>query len=142
MSSLLPPNARLLVEIIGLDAALRLIKERGGETFVFAKGIRREGGAQYAEISEIVGEENAAKLGAQLGGTPYSIPLCAKAMRAARDDKIRAEFDILTREENYSGRAAIEHLTRAHRPITDRTIWRILGNPASVAGNDAQLGLF
>ena len=142
MSPLLPPNARLLIEIIGLDAALRLIKDRGGETFVFSKGIRREGGAQYADIAEIVGEENADKLGARLGGTPYCIPRCAEAMRAARDDKIRAEFDHLTRAENYSGRAAIKHLTRAHRPLTDRTIWKILGKPASGAGDDAQLGLF
>lgn len=137
--SLLPPNARLLVEIIGLDAALALIKALGGVTVTFGKGVRADGAARYAEIAEIVGEANAALLGQRLGGTPFPIPLCLAAIRAERDDRMREQFDRITRTA--SARAAVEQLARAHK-MTDRNVWRVLGSASSAAGDDAQLGLF
>ncbi len=134
----LPPTARLLAEIIGLPEALRLIEALGGLTIAFSKGQRRDGQARYAEVAEIVGEAGALLLAERLGGAPISIPRCTAAMRAARDDQMREQFDKLTR--NVSARAAVAQLARERR-MTDRNVWRILGSP-SQAGDDAQMGLF
>lgn len=135
----LPPTARLLAEIIGLPEAQRLIEALGGLTITFSKGQRRDGQARYAEVAEIVGEAGALLLAERLGGAPISIPRCTAAMRAARDDQMREQFDQLTR--NVSARAAVAQLARTHR-MTDRNVWRVLGSPAASGESEGQSSLF
>lgn len=137
--SLLPPNARLLVDLIGWDAAKRLIEALGGLTIVFSKGRRRDGQSRFHQVAELIGEDAARRLAERIGGAPYNIPRCAAAIRAARDDAIRAEFDRLTR--SVSARAAVEQLAPAHS-MTDRTVWRILGSSGCGDGWGGQGSLF
>lgn len=135
----LPANARLLAEIIGLPDALRLIERLGGLTLVFSKGVRRDGQSRFAAVAEIIGEVQATLLADRLGGAPYSIPRCTKAIRAARDDQMRAEFDRITRLS--SARAAVEQLARANH-MTDRHVWRVLNSAGSGATAGGQDSLF
>ena len=137
----LPPNARLLVELIGWDAAKRLIEALGGLTIVFSKGRRRDGQSRFHQVAEIIGEGAARRLAERLGGAPYNIPRCAAAIRAARDNAMRAEFDRLTR--TLSARAAVEQLaTHPEYRMSDRNVWRILGSSGCGAGWSEQGSLF
>ena len=114
----LPRNARVLADLLGLEATLALVRHYGGRTIWPAKG-----GAAYAALAEAIGEAAAARFVRHFR-EPVSIPQCDAAMRAAEREAIRAEFDTLTRT-GLSARAAVARLATRY---TDRHVWRILSS--------------
>lgn len=114
----LPKTVRLLAEVIGLQATLQLVNAFGGQTIWPAKG-----GAGYAALAEVIGEESAAKLVAHFRETIH-ISKCSAAVLAVVHDQVRSEFDRLT-QSGHSARAAVSLLVRSSG-YTDRHIWRLL----------------
>ena len=119
----LPDFVRLLVRLIGMPKTVMLIEKLGGTTFPVAKRLSRQGEVRYQLLSEVVGVEAADRLTEHFGGEPLYIPMCAKAVRLARDRRIRADFDTLTRE--HSSLYAVVKLVQRNK-LSDRQIWRIL----------------
>lgn len=114
----LPRNARLLADLIGLEATLALVQHYGGRTIWPAKG-----GAAYAELAEHIGEVAAQKFVRHFR-EPVFVPRCDEAIRAVEREAIRTEFDKLTRG-GLSARQAVAQLATHY---TDRHVWRILSS--------------
>ncbi|MEN8517712.1 Mor transcription activator family protein [Burkholderia sp. RS02] len=119
----LPDFVRLLVRLIGMPKTVMLIEKLGGTTFPVAKRLSRQGEVRYQLLAEVVGVEAADRLTEHFGGEPLYIPTCAKAVRLARDRRIRADFDTITRE--HSSLYAVVKLVQRNK-LSDRQIWRIL----------------
>jgi len=119
----LPDFVRLLVRLIGMPKTVMLIEQLGGTTFPVAKRLSRQGEVRYQLLAEVVGVEAADRLTEHFGGEPLYIPTCAKAVRLARDRRIRADFDTITRE--HSSLYAVVKLVQRNK-LSDRQIWRIL----------------
>jgi len=114
----LPRNARLLADLLGLEATLALVQAYGGRSIWPAKG-----GAAYAALAETIGEPAAAKFVRHFR-EPVFVPRCDEAIRAAQREAIRAEFDALTR----GGLSARQAVARLAVRYTDRHVWRILSS--------------
>jgi len=113
----LPASMRLIVELIGLPAVLRLVEEYGGTTIWPANT-----GASGAHLADVLGEAAAAALCAHFR-EPIYIPLCRAALIAVEHDAIRTEGDELERN-GLSAREAVAQLARKYRH-SDRYIWTI-----------------
>jgi hypothetical protein len=141
----LPKTARDLVEVIGLPATLALVEQFKGRMLPVPKLIGR--GAQYHAIAEVIGEPATNALCARAGGTEMFIPKCVDAIRAHTHNKLRQDFDELTRRQKLplSGRTAVAMLVETYN-YTERHIWRLLSE-ADIAGDsvdskDGQMALF
>lgn len=116
----LPKMACLLAEVIGLPATLALTEHFGGQTIWPARG-----GAGYAAIAEVIGDEAAAKLVRHFR-EPIPVRKCDAAIRAVLHDRLRSDFDERTKSQGESARTAVAHLVRQYG-YTDRHVWRLLG---------------
>ncbi len=122
----LPAVAQDLVDLIGLAATLRLVEAYGGITFRVSLGARAAGKTRYALLAEVVGKQAADKITARYALTGLYVPICADALRRARDRAICAEFGNLTMPgSDMSGRDAVFTLARKYR-LSDRAVWGIL----------------
>lgn len=144
-TALLPPTARDLAELIGLPATLRLVEAWGGRAVQIARGKRAKGKAQHDELATIVGRLAASKIAQRYGGDVLTIPLCADALRGARDGTLQARFDALT-ASGHSARRAVAQLI-GEFGIHESTVWRALKRPGTVeerleARGDDQMDLF
>ena len=110
-----------LVELIGLPAAIELIRAKGGTSFSVPLGITLRGQEQREKLVQIIGREQATKLIGRYGGTTLYIPTCRQAFVDTRDRNINLERDELARE-GLSERALVSVL----HGLSDRQIWRIL----------------
>ena len=119
-----------LVELIGLPAAIELIRVKGGTRFSVPLGITLGGQEQREKMVQIIGREQAAKLIGRYGGTTLYIPTCRQAFVDTRDRDINLERDELARE-GLSERALVSVLAVRHG-LSDRQIWRILKKPGPV----------
>ena len=63
-----------LVELIGLPAAIELIRAKGGTSFSVPLGITLRGQEQREKLVQIIGREQATKLIGRYGGTTLYIP--------------------------------------------------------------------
>jgi hypothetical protein len=92
-------------------------------------------------LIEIVGEPAArALIQRYKNASPY-IPLCAAALRDARNADIIREFDRLTTGDNaWSSNRAVDHIAEKHR-MAARSVWRILKSPPQ-AQPPPQLAMF
>ena len=113
-----------LVELIGLPAAIELIRAKGGTSFSVPLGITLRGQDQREKLVQIIGREQATKLIGRYGGTTLYIPTCRQAFVDTRDRNINLERDELARE-GLSERALVSVLAVRHG-LSDRQIWRIL----------------
>lgn len=113
-----------LVELIGLPAAIELIRAKGGTSFSVPLGITLRGQEQREKLVQIIGREQATKLIGRYGGTTLYIPTCRQAFVDTRDRNINLERDELARE-GLSERALVSVLAVRHG-LSDRQIWRIL----------------
>ena len=104
-----------LVELIGLPAAIELIRAKGGTSFSVPLGITLRGQEQREKLVQIIGRD---------GGTTLYIPTCRQAFVDTRDRNINLERDELARE-GLSERALVSVLAVRHG-LSDRQIWRIL----------------
>ena len=87
-----------LVELIGLPAAIELIRAKGGTSFSVPLGITLRGQEQREKLVQIIGREQATKLIGRYGGTTLYIPTCRQAFVDTRDRNINLERDELARE--------------------------------------------
>jgi hypothetical protein len=91
----LPQSAVDLINLIGLTAALRLVKTWPGHPFPVPKGENNnpEGAALFAALADIVGQDNARILVRVYGGTILYIPRCKVAMTRALHRQIASDYD-------------------------------------------------
>lgn len=80
-SDLLPPVARDLAELLGLDAALALVERWGGTPL----WVQRQ---PWPELVQAIGREAAETLCATYTLERIDVPRCVRSMRAVRDRAI------------------------------------------------------
>ena len=130
----LPRNIRYLVNQIGITKAMAVVDAFPGVTLALSMGIRSDGQATFAQVAEIIGEDDARKLAKNREGEPLYIPGCVhiNALREARDAEIRQKYDMLIR--TYSVRAAAAMLALEYK-LCDRQIFNIVNNSVSEPKN-------
>ncbi len=121
----MPPFAQEIVDIIGIHATVMLVAEYGGQTIALHRGPSR------ARLGELIGFELACKMTDRFCGVPITIPMCAAALKRARNKKIISACNYLMRVENVSKRKSIRTLCKEWPDeIHERTVWRILSDAA------------
>lgn len=114
----LPATARELVDVIGIDATIDLVKMFGGDDLKIPEVVN--GTSRMWEILvETVGPGAAEKLVHRYAGTPLYIPTCRIALLAVRDRSIIQRFDA---GEDF------DKLRREYK-MTRRHMYRILKKP-------------
>lgn len=136
----LPSTIQTIVDIVGHGPAMDLVREFGGQDFRFPA---RCDGANWEALVEIIGERLSTKLQARFAGTETYIALCDRALRADRDRRMIARYDALLRK-GYSSRGAVGILVQEFRPISNRTVEKIVNGPVPSAAPEmvAQGSLF
>ena len=114
----LPATARELVEVIGIDATIDLVKMFGGDDLKIPEVVNGTS-RMWDILVETVGPDAAAKLVHRYAGTPIYIPICRMALIAHRDRAIIQRFD---------AGEPFDKLRREHK-ITRRHLYRILKKP-------------
>ena len=122
----LPASILSMVQVIGISAALSLVRERGGIRLYVPL-------AAHADhpISEMIGIERMQDLVRVYGGEEVEIPRCASALKAQRDHEIG---------ERHDAGASQTELARAYQ-MTERNIKKILAARRAGLAED-QLDLF
>lgn len=82
----LPPQIRVLVQVIGLRATLALLQARGGTPYT----VPIDGGRSRV-LCEIIGAHAAEKLSARFKQRTLSLPKLDKAVKQIRDRRIRQD---------------------------------------------------
>lgn len=108
LRELLPESAVALVDVIGLEATMRLVEVLGGVPMPVNKGILARGDARLDMLRQAVGEENTRKLMDAFGGEEIYIPNCYRALREVFWQRFLSEFD----ELRASGVSVMMSLTR------------------------------
>lgn len=89
----LPEAAHALIEVIGLQATIDLVKAHGGDEIKVPAVVDGNSRA-WAMLEESIGYQAAEKLvQSRFKGTPVYVPLCTAALRAARDRDIIRRID-------------------------------------------------
>lgn len=114
MIELLTKRANELVDVIGLEATLKLVEHHGGTAIWIPKNPKPE--HQYAVL---LGFEAFKKLCAYYGDTAVEIDLCKSVLCEQRHQLIRADSEFLSNRE----------LARKYR-TTERSIRQILSKKA------------
>lgn len=84
----LPDAAHTLIEVIGLQATIDLVKAHGGDEIKVPAVVEGNSRA-WAMLDESIGPEAARRLvESRFKGTPVYVPLCTAALLAARDREI------------------------------------------------------
>lgn len=121
----LPPTIRNFVAKIGHSDTMALVRELGGRDFRFPAG---RSGANYEYLVEIVGVRSANILVAECNGDEIYIALCDNALRADRNRRMIARYDALLKD-GHSSRGAVGILVQEFRPISNRTVEKIVNGP-------------
>lgn len=122
----LPATIQTIVDLIGHGATMALVDELGGQEFRFPVGKSSD---KWAYLVEIVGAGRAEKLVGRFGGDAVYIALCVEALRADRNRKMIRRYEALLRE-GHSGRGAVSVLVQEFRPISYRTVEKVVNGPA------------
>lgn len=125
----LPETARNIVRLVGLEAALALIREFGGVTFPFPLGAdsNASGAARFASLEDVVGHHAAMRMLTEYAGEDLYIPNCKQAVSSARR---RAMID------DYTKGFSIEQVAMAYR-VTERWVSNELKAPFDTGHGDA-----
>lgn len=88
-------TAKDFVDLIGLDAAVKLFDALGGTEYPFPKGANNnpDGAARFEALTNIVGLSAACALVRVYGGDAVYIPNCRYVRTRARNQLIVREFD-------------------------------------------------
>jgi Mor family transcriptional regulator len=114
----LPSTAQELVEVIGINATIDLVKTFPGDDLKIPEVVN--GTSRMWEILvETVGAEAAAKLVHRYGGTAIYVPVCQRALLVVRNRTIIERFD--------KGEA-FDQLRRDFK-MTRRHLFRVLKTP-------------
>lgn len=122
--ALLPDTVRRLAELLGLEAALRLVRAMGGRTLRVPHGNNAKGRAVLAALARCVGEEGARILAREYAATQLYIPRCARVLAALRNAALARDH------RNWSGqgcseRKLVSRLSERYG-ISDRYVWHLL----------------
>ena len=131
MNGELPPTIARIAELIGLQAALRLVEKFGG-TRIY---IPEELPTPDHVLAKTIGYGEANALCAAFARDWLSVPRCTDRLRAQRDNQIRQEYD---------GGRSVRELAREYE-MTERNIWRIVASddkPVAVPVDPRQRSLF
>ena len=111
-------TAKDFVDLIGLDAAVRLFDALGGTDYPFPKGAsnNHDGAARFESLSDLVGLSAACELVRVYGGDTVYIPNCRYVRTRARNQLIVREFD---------AGVTLEELAKRHK-ISSRQVSMIL----------------
>lgn len=109
----LPQTAVDIVEVVGIDAALRLVEAWGGLRLYVPQALP----ADHSLVG-ILGPALAANMAAHFGGEPLNIPRCLHALRSMRNQRIRGA--------RRAGATPAE-LARQHS-LTERQVYNILAD--------------
>lgn len=134
--SLLPPVIREIVRLIGHGPAMALVREFGGQDLRIPK---TEASATWAALAEVIGEPAMKTLARAFGGEQLSVALCDKSIKADRNRKMIARYETLL-GAGHSSRGAVSVLVREFRPISYRTVEKIVNGPLPAAGAVAVQG--
>jgi hypothetical protein len=114
-TDLLPPRLQELIRLIGLPATMRFVERFGGSRIYIPAHP-----AEDHPFVAVIGFENLRTLSAEYGidgiGLRFELPTGRRALNAARNERIRAEFD--------AGKS-IRALAAEHR-LVERQISRIV----------------
>jgi hypothetical protein len=121
---LLPPQAKELAGLIGLDKALALVSKLGGTTFPVAFRRNKQGELRYNLLADVVGNTAADRLTQQYGGTRLYIPNCKDALRRVRNRAVVREFDA-RRAAGETGIGIVCDLAVRYR-LADRVVWDVV----------------
>lgn len=121
--SSLPQSIVDLVELVGVDAALALVRDFGGTVLRVPFRERREGRTREALVTAM-GETAALAFIDRYSGETLAIARCAAALRDRRDAAIIAAYD---------AGASVARLARDNR-LTDRQVRTILKRCPGEAG--------
>jgi Mor family transcriptional regulator len=134
----LPASVAELVDLLGLQTAMKLVRGLGGTTFPVPKRQTPLGQRRYEMLADVVGTEAADALVGCYGGGELYVPRCAAALQAARDAEIN-EYFVTETNKGRSSAEVVFHLARRYK-LSDRRVWHIL-KTLPVKPND-QLRLF
>lgn len=144
MQQLMPANILQIVQIAGLDAAFELVRQYGGTFFPMGQNATKAGKILYAALAEVVGNDKADRLSRAFAvQRGLYIPKCETMLCELRDRRIRREFDGLTCQQPHPMPAylAVRNLALQYR-LSERQVWRILGQPDRVCDPPPQPTLF
>ena len=120
----LPASVQELVDLIGLETAMKLVRSLGGTTFPVPKRATKLGELRYNVLADVVGVDAADVLVKHFGGGELYVPRCAAALQAARDAAINADFVDQVRTGRSSADVVFS-LARRYK-LSDRRVWDIL----------------
>jgi len=115
---------RWLVDAIGLDASLTLVKSFGGTSIPIVKGVSRSGDKRREALVTLLGQAAADKLIALCGGERLYIPLGRRGLVAERNQRMQIEYRTLREQALPSTEAA--RLLGAKYSLSDRQVWNVL----------------
>lgn len=127
----------MLVEVIGLEATLRLIQEYKGKQITIPAGTGKAG-AFSAWLDDNLGVEAARRLRARCGNERITVPMLKENARLARNRMLVADYD--------GGQPMLELIHKYD--LGERQIRAILNSPQPAGGvvvpvrDDKQMGLF
>jgi hypothetical protein len=88
----LPSTARELIDVIGLEATIDLVKMFGGDDLKIPEVVNGKS-RMWEILAETAGHEAATKLVDRYGGTTIYIPTCRKALLLHRNRDLIRRFD-------------------------------------------------
>lgn len=88
----LPATAQYLVDIIGLDATIDLVKEEGGNELKIPSAVAGTS-RMWDRLVEVIGPTAAKALVQRCANTAIYVPTCAAALRLVRNREIIRRYD-------------------------------------------------
>lgn len=136
----LPQSVVDLIELLGYEAAMRLVDAFGGLEIEVPMGratANPERGSLTARLIEVLGATLAARFMHTYGGEPYYVAKCMQAIRDDRDRSIQADYDAGVR---------VPDIARKYM-ISERWVWVVLkraigDQQAGRKPDDSQLDMF
>lgn len=111
----LPQSAAEIVDVVGVEAALRLVEAWGGVRLYVPQQMPKD----HLLVSTL-GREEADELAARYGGESIQVPRCLHALRAVRNTRMRRE----------RARGDSPALLALRYRLTERQVYSILANTA------------
>lgn len=110
---------RELIAVIGFEAAMKLIEERGGQRIMVPSWPHMRHSSRFEALVEIVGEKAAQQLGDRWGGIEIQVPMGSRVNQLRR---MRALI------HDYGKGVPVSELVRRYQ-VTESTVWKWLKKP-------------
>lgn len=121
----LPKTIQRIVALVGHAKAMTIVAELGGQNF---RVPAMKAGANWEALVELIGERAATTLLAEYRGTEIYISICTNALKLDRHRRIINRYDSLL-AAGHSSRGAVSVLVTEFRPVSYRTVERIVNGP-------------